>query len=255
MDVEKRQSQHRIHQGVAARVGLRRDAPQPFRSARETLPGMDRGGRIQYSADARGYSAGTAGEEVDMRFRRAARCYAPAALTAGTLLLAFGPVRAEAGSAMGGTPSEMVATYNTLADAILAVEKTEENLVRSILGAAYAHSRIQAERARQAIKGGDAKAVQAALENLAAAVAQLATEGDSAVGAVRKRLLEGGHHHNVEGEAKGVYDEGYVVVTRAAKQAFLDSSRAIAALARAPRLDALEAEWRKVEATWTGLMK
>jgi hypothetical protein len=176
-------------------------------------------------------------------------------MIASMLLLSFGAASPQGGAPAGATPQEMVATYNTLADAILAVKKTEANLVRSILGATYAHARIQLERARAAIKGNDAKGSQAALENLAAAVAQLGTEGDSAVGAVRKRLLEGGHHHNAEGEAKGIYDQGYVVVTRAAKQAFLDASKSIGALARAPKADALEAEWKKVETAWAGLMK
>ncbi len=84
---------------------------------------------------------------------------------------------------------------------------------------------------------------------------QLATEGDNAVGAVRKRLLEGGHHHNAAGEAQGIYEEGYVVVTRAAKTELLESSRAIAAMAAAPKADALAAEWKKVEAVVAGLMK
>lgn len=190
-----------------------------------------------------------------MAQRRSGRCLVPAIMIAGMLLLSSGAASPQAGAPAGATPVEMVATYNTLADAILAVKKTEANLVRSILGAAHAHARIQLDRSRQAIKTGDAKGSQSALENLAAAVAQLGTEGDSAVGAVRKRLLEGGHHHNAEGEAKGIYDEGYVVVTRTAKQAFLDASRAIAALARAPKADALEAEWKKVETTWSGLMK
>jgi len=190
-----------------------------------------------------------------MSIRRMTRFIVPAALCAGMLFLPDGPARAQGAPPAGTTPAEMVATYNTLADAILAVKRTEANLVRSILGAAYAHARGQVEHARQAIKTNDAKGSQAALENLAAAVAQLGTEGDSAVGAVRKRLLEGGHHHNADGEAKGIYDEGYVVVTRAAKQAFLDSSKAFGALARAPKADALEAEWKKVEATWAGLMK
>jgi hypothetical protein len=190
-----------------------------------------------------------------MTQRPAGRFFVPAALIAGMLLLFSGPARPQTGAPPVGTPPEMVATYNTLADAILAVKKTEANLVRSILGATYAHARIQLERARQAIKAGDAKGGQAALENLAAAVSQLGTEGDSAVGAVRKRLLEGGHHHNAEGEAKGIYDEGYVVVTRAAKQAFLDASKAIAALARAPKADALGSEWKKVETTWASLSK
>jgi len=154
-----------------------------------------------------------------------------------------------------GTPSEMVTTYESLADAILSVKKTEANLVRSILGAAYAHAQVELGRARAAIKSSDAKAGQGALEALAADVAQLASEGDNAVAAVRKRLIEGGHHHNADGEAKGIYDEGFVVVTRAAKSAFLESSRALGQMARAPKAEALEAEWQKVQATWNGLMK
>jgi hypothetical protein len=149
----------------------------------------------------------------------------------------------------------MVATYESLADAILAVKKTEAGLVRSILGAAFAHAQVDMDRARKAIKAGDAMGSQTALESLAAVVGQLGTEGDNAVGAVRKRLLEGGHHHNASGEARGIYDEGYVVVTRAAKQAFLDASKAIGQLARAPKADALEVEWKKVEATWASLSK
>ncbi|OLD66098.1 MAG: hypothetical protein AUI47_00675 [Acidobacteria bacterium 13_1_40CM_2_68_5] len=149
----------------------------------------------------------------------------------------------------------MVATYNTLADAILAVKNTETNLVRTILGATYAHARVELERARKAIKAADAKASETALENLAADVAEMGTEGDSAVGAVRKRLLEGGHHHHADGEAKGIYDEGYVVVTRVAKQSFLDASKAIGQMARAPKADGLEAEWKEVETTWASLMK
>lgn len=186
---------------------------------------------------------------------RAGRFAVGAAMAAGILGVCAGPVLAQAGTMPAGTPPRMVATYESLADAILATKKTEENLVRSILGVAYAHAQVELDRARRAIKAGDAKASQAALENLAAAVGQLGTEGDGAVGAVRKRLLEGGHHHHADGEAKGIYDEGYVVVTRVAKQAFLDASKAIGQMARAPRADALEAEWKKVEATWTSLMK
>src|SRR6266571_5271584 len=115
------------------------------------------------------------------------------------------------------TPAEMVATYNTLADAILALKKTETNLVRSILAAAHGHAQAELGRAQKAVKAGDAKGARAAVEALAADVGQLGTEGDAAVAAVRKRLLEGGHHHHADEEAKGIYDQGYVMVTRAAK--------------------------------------
>jgi hypothetical protein len=50
---------------------------------------------------------------------------------------------------------------------------------------------------------------------------------------------------------QGVFDEGYVVVTKVAKQAFLGSSRVLAMLARTPKAEALEQEWKKVEAAWT----
>jgi hypothetical protein len=161
----------------------------------------------------------------------------------------------QGGTAPGGTPAEMVTTYNSLADAILAVKKTEAGLVRSILSAGYAHAQVELGRARAAIKANDAKASQSALENLAADVAQVASEGDAAVAAVRKRLLEGGHHHHADGEAQGIYDQGFVVVTRAAKATLLDASRVIGQLARAPKADALEAEWKKVQTTFAELMK
>jgi hypothetical protein len=148
------------------------------------------------------------------------------------------------------TPSEMVATYEALADTILGSHKTERKLVLSILGATYAHAQAEAAKAQRALKAGDAAGAKAAIENLAAAVGQIGTEGDNAVAGVRKRLLEGGHHANSEGEAQGVYDEGYVIVTKAAKKELLASSQAIAMLAAAPKAEALDAEWKKVEAAW-----
>lgn len=148
------------------------------------------------------------------------------------------------------TPAEMVTTYDALADVILGANKAEKKLVRSILAATYGHAQSELGRARQALKSGDAAAAKAAVENLATAVGQIGTEGDNAVAGVRKRLLEGGHHHNAAGEAQGIYDEGYVVVTKVAKRAFLDPSKALAMLARDPKAEALEAEWKKVEAAW-----
>jgi hypothetical protein len=149
----------------------------------------------------------------------------------------------------------MVATYNALADAILAVKRTEGDLVRSILAATNAHAEVQLARAQRSIGAGDAAAARAAVEALASDVAQLATEGDAAVAAVRKRLLEGGHHHNSAAEAQGIYDEGFVVVTRAAKQKLLEASRTIGQMAASPKADALGVEWQKVKAIYAGLMK
>jgi hypothetical protein len=176
------------------------------------------------------------------------------ALAAALAVALVAPVRAIA-QAPAGTPAEMVATYHSLADGILALKKTEDNLVRAILAATLAHGQATLARAQRAIAANDAKASSAAVEALAADAAQLGTEGDNAVGAVRKRLLEGGHHHNAAGEAQGLYEEGYVVVTRKAKTQLLDSSRAIAGMAAAPKADALAAEWRKVEGVIDGLLK
>jgi hypothetical protein len=154
-----------------------------------------------------------------------------------------------------GTPAEMVSTYDSLADGILALKRTEDNLVRSILAATLAHGQVSLGRAVAAIEEGDAAAARAAVEAVASDAGQLATEGDNAVGAVRKRLLEGGHHHNAAGEAQGIYDEGYVVVTREAKAKLLAASRAIAGMASNPKADALQAEWKKVQAVVADLMK
>lgn len=167
---------------------------------------------------------------------------------------AFGVLLAGQGIAQPrtpATPQEMVATYDALADTILGGLKTEKKLVHAILATTYAHAQAEAGRARQALKAGDAAAAKTAIENLAAAVGQIGTEGDNAVAGIRKRLLEGGHHANSEGEAQGIFDEGFVVVTKAAKKAFLESSQAIAMSAKAPKAETLDTEWKKVEAAWT----
>ncbi|HJS59100.1 MAG TPA: hypothetical protein VKA01_13445 [Vicinamibacteria bacterium] len=170
------------------------------------------------------------------------------ALLAAVLAAATGPASAQARGA--ATPPEMVSAYDALADVILGSRKAEKKLVLSLLAASYGHAQAELARARQSLKAADAVGARGAVENLAAAVGQIGTEGDNAVAGVRKRLLEGGHHANAEGEAQGVYDEGYVVVTKAAKQAFLDASKAIAMLARDPKAEALDNEWKKVEAAW-----
>lgn len=127
------------------------------------------------------------------------------------MALAVGLVHAPVQAAE--TPKDMVATYETLADAILAVRKTEENFIRALLDG-HRHA------AEAMFKHGDAA-------EAAAAMALWANEGDNAVGGVRKKLLEGGHHHNAAGEAQGIYEPGFVVVTREAKKAALDASAAL----------------------------
>jgi hypothetical protein len=167
-----------------------------------------------------------------------------------SLSLWAGPTLAQAPTRTPATPAELVAAYDALADSILAGIKAEKKLVHAILATSYAHASVEAGRARAALKAGDTAAAKAAIESLATAVGHIGTEGDNAVAGIRKRLLEGGHHANAEGEAQGTFDEGYVVVTKAAKKVFLEASQALAMSARAPKAETLETEWKKVEAAW-----
>lgn len=124
---------------------------------------------------------------------------------------------AAAGFALGAaeTRKSLVASYDTLADTILGAKKTEHNLVLAILESHHS-------AAHRAFKDGE-------WELSAQEMALFANEGDNAVGGVRKRLLEGGHHHNAEGEEKGVYEAGYVIVTKKAKQEILAASAVLQA--------------------------
>ena len=111
------------------------------------------------------------------------------------------------------TPSTMAKAYDSLAKSILDLRQAEEDFVRAILHGHYHGAKMLMER------GAHQKA--------AAEMALFANEGDNAVGGVRKRLIEGGHHHNAAGEEAGIYEPGYVIVTKAWKQAMLESSRAM----------------------------
>ncbi|MHC4971898.1 MAG: hypothetical protein ACYTG3_06170 [Planctomycetota bacterium] len=135
------------------------------------------------------------------------------------------------------TPKNSVAAYDSLADAILAVKRTEANFVRSLLDG-HRHGAAAYMRAKD-------------YERAAAEMALFGNEGDNAIGGVRKRLLEGGHHHNAEGEAKGIYEPGYVVVTKKAKQAALAASTAL----RRARTDAERNEaWQQFVAVADSLL-
>jgi hypothetical protein len=111
------------------------------------------------------------------------------------------------------TPKSMAAAYGALADTILAVKRTEAELVRSILGDHY-------RAAKEYVQRGDS-------EHAGAEIALFANEGDNAIGGVRKRLLEGGHHHNADGEAKGAFEPGFVIVTRKAREDVLAAASAM----------------------------
>jgi hypothetical protein len=104
-------------------------------------------------------------------------------------------------------------TYASIADTILGSKHAEAGVVRVLLE----------DHAAAARRAFDAKS----WEDSAAEMALFANEGDNQIGGIRKRLLEGGHHHNAEGEAKGIYEEGFVIVTKAQKSAALSASQSL----------------------------
>ena len=171
------------------------------------------------------------------------------ALMAAVAVLA--PVRADQHDSTA-TPEQLVAAYGSLADTILSAKKTELNLVHSILATAYGHAQSTMASARDKMKAG--KDARSEVEKLATLVSHLGNEGDAAVAGVRKRLVEAGHHHHASTEQRGQFEEGFVIVTRAAKKVFMDAAGQIGKMAAAPNAAALEAEWQKVQKQYQGLM-
>jgi hypothetical protein len=111
------------------------------------------------------------------------------------------------------TPKPTVAAYDALADVILGVRQAESDFVKAML-----HNHYLA--AKRDFEAGD-------FERSAAQMALFGNEGDNAVAGIRKRLVEGGHHHNAAGEDAGIYDEGFVIVTKKDKNKALAASKAL----------------------------
>jgi len=136
------------------------------------------------------------------------------------------------------TPENMVRTYDTMADAILSLKQTEANFIRALLD-------DYRRGAEAAMKRGDWEAA-------AAGIALFANEGDNAIGGIRKRLLEGGHHHHAQAETDEVYDPGYVIVTKQAKRELLSAS---VALRKAESERARQEAWQKFTAVAADLLR
>jgi hypothetical protein len=135
-----------------------------------------------------------------------------ALLTIPALIAGFGLTSLRAPQA---TPKATVACYSSLADAILALHETEEEFVRAMLDAHHAAARAAREHGMH--------------EQAAAEMALFGNEGDNAIGGVRKKLLDGGQHHNAEGEAQGIFEPGYVLVTKKIKEGTLAAATAMRA--------------------------
>jgi len=146
---------------------------------------------------------------------------------------------AAAPAAAQETPASMVSGYDALATSILGLRHAETEFVRTIL-------EYHLHAAKTAYKGGE-------YGDAAAQIALFANEGDNAVAGIRKRLLEGGHHHHSQAEEDaGVYEPGYVIVTRAAKEKML---AAASALRQAGDDAGRQAAWKDFADTAKGLLK
>jgi len=93
------------------------------------------------------------------------------------------------------TTAEEVAavTYEHLATAIIEIEATEDNLVKSIL---IGYHQAAQRRLRRAVD--DAAQRQTHLEAAATEITNIANEGDKRIQAVRQRLKKAGHTHNTD---------------------------------------------------------
>ncbi len=129
------------------------------------------------------------------------------------------------------TPDSLAAAYDSLADSILALRAAESGFVLAILDDHY--------------RGAKRSMAREEYDRTAAEMALFATEGDNAVAGIRKRLVEGGHHHNADDGEGGTYETGFVVVTRKAKKKLLEAS---AAMRQATTGDARTAAWADFDA-------
>jgi hypothetical protein len=119
-------------------------------------------------------------------------------------------------------------TYEHLATAIIAIEATEDELVKSILlgyhAAAQNHLKAAAEEQGR----------RAHLESAATEIGNVANEGDKRIRAVRQRLAQAGHTHNTDAVTK----EDYM---------FIDSKEKKELLALAQRVGQLGAQGKAAE--------
>jgi hypothetical protein len=140
------------------------------------------------------------------------RMWIPIAL--GAALLGYQAQRPAGSAPAPASAAEAAAsTYEHLASAIIAIEATEDELVKSILighhTAAQAYLRAAAT---------DAPSRTRHLEAAAAEVTNVANEGDKAIQAIRQRLAKAGHTHNTDVETK----QDYMFITNREKKGLLD---------------------------------
>jgi len=132
--------------------------------------------------------------------------------------------------------SVAAATYEHLATAIIEIEKTEDELVKSIL---IGHHTVAQNQLRTAVLDPQGRVRH--LEEAAAEITNIANEGDKRIQAVRQRLAKAGHTHNTDMETKA----DYMFITNREKKGLLDLASRIGragATATAADLEGLAAD-------------
>jgi hypothetical protein len=124
------------------------------------------------------------------------------------------------------------ATYEHLATAIIAIEATEDELVKSILLGynAAAQGRLKAAIADEAGR-------RAHLEAVATLIADIANEGDKRIQAVRQRLSKAGHTHNTDADTK----EDYMFINSKEKKALLEFAKRVGQMGEGAKVDDIKA--------------
>ncbi len=108
--------------------------------------------------------------------------------------------------------------YEHLANSIIEIRATEDNLVKAML--VQYHAAAQRHLAEASAKGAGRKAhLEAAAEN----IASIANEGDKRARAVRQRLSDAGHYHQKDAETK----EDYMFINSAEKKSLLALAKKI----------------------------
>ena len=132
------------------------------------------------------------------------------------------------------------ATYEHLATAIIAIEATENELVKSIL---LGYNAAAQARLKTAIADQPGRRVH--LEAAAALIADIANEGDKRIQAVRQRLSKAGHTHNTDADTK----EDYMFVNSKEKKSLLELAKRVGQMGASSDADdikAVEAELANV---------
>jgi hypothetical protein len=124
------------------------------------------------------------------------------------------------------------ATYEHLASAIIAIEATEDELVKSIL---LGYNAAAQGRLKAAVADRDGR--RAHLETAATLIADIASEGDKRIQAVRQRLSKAGHTHNTDADTK----EDYLFVNSKEKKSLLDLAKRVGQMGESSSADDIKA--------------